>query len=245
VPTVLIYSDGPGGAGELSSLLSGFKDWEIFDYEQLKSAAPGRPAIAGPVDFHFLLYSRKLDKLSIEDLGKIRQQLPFSDIIYYYGFLYDQQYLILARYTVNACIVGLQRQRYLSELLPRLWEKHWKKIPPRLFPLDSTRQPAVAKKLITYIENHTLDHCNIKDIAAGLGQSESHLRAGFKQLFKMNFRDFKQNLFNHYETMLLVEKKLKPNDVYKLFNYANLANFSRSFKSRHGETWRDFSVGEV
>jgi AraC-like DNA-binding protein len=245
VPTVLIYGEDPKGTEELFSLFAGRKDWEIFNYEALKSATPGLLSISGSFDFHFLIYSRKLDKQSIEDLGKIRQHLPFSEIIYYYGFLYDQQYLVLAEFALNACIIGMQRQRYLTELLPGLWEKHWKKIPQQLLSSKEKTEPTLAKQLIAYIENHTLDHCNINDLAAFVGLSHGQLRSEFISLFKINFRDFKQQLFTHYETKLLVEKKFKPNDVYRLLNYANLANFSRSFKSRHGETWRDFNVGDV
>ena len=65
----------------------------------------------------------------MEELEKIRQSWPFTDIIYFYASLHNKQYLTLAKFEINACIIGLKRQRYLTELLPRLWEKHWKRIP--------------------------------------------------------------------------------------------------------------------
>jgi len=245
LPTVLIYSEGQGKADELVPLLSKQKRWEVFTQGAGDSSGQVLPAALAPVDFHFLIYTKKLDKLAMEEIGKIRQRLPFTDFIYYHSFLFNKQYMILAKFKMNACIIGSYRQRYLMELLPGLWEKHWKRIPPNILSCKGKSTSTLANQLITYIENHTLDHCNINDLAAFSGLSHGQLRSKFKNLFNINFRDFKQQLFTHYETRLLVEKKFKPNDVYQLLNYATLANFSRSFRSRHGESWRDFNVGDT
>ena len=245
MPTALIYSEGQGRTEELQRVFLNLKDWEIYTHEQMGVPDRISPPWVNSTEIHFLIYSKPLDKYSIDELKKISQQLPFVDMIYYHGFLYDQQYQVLAKFEINACIIGIHRQRYLAELLPRLWEKHWKKIPARLLPSKTKTGSLLAKNLIRYIENHTLDHCNIKELAVHTGISESHFRAEFKRQYKKNFRDFKQELFTHFEKILLVDKKIRPNNVYKLLNYANLANFSRSFKSRHGESWREYNGGDT
>ena len=102
----------------------------------------------------------------------------------------------------------------------------------------------VDPQILAYIEDHELSNCSIKSIADYLELSPSHFRSEFRKNFGLNFRDFKQKLFSHYEQVLLIKKGYKPKEVFKLLNYANLANLSRSFRNRHGDNWRNIATGE-
>jgi AraC-like DNA-binding protein len=94
---------------------------------------------------------------------------------------------------------------------------------------------------LAHIENHALDQFNLQTLAECLHISQSHFRSEFRHNFGINFREFKQQLFNHYESVLLLNNDYKPTIVYKLLNYSNLANLSRSFKKRHGDSWRNLN----
>ena len=69
--------------------------------------------------------------------------------------------------------------------------------------------------------------------------SESYFRKEFKKYFNLSFREFKARLMNHYESMLLFEKHLKPYHVSEILNYKNISSFSRSFKIRNGSSWQN------
>ncbi len=245
MPTALVSSEGQGGTEELEKIVSSLKHWEIHRYDEVERSVQSLDMLLNQVDLHFLIYDKQLSKDSIQELDGIRKRMPFTSIVYYHSVLLNQQYLILAQFEVNACIIGKYRQRYLLELLPRLWDKHWKKIPAWIYSTDTSSLNPWASSVISFIENHTLNLCNLHDLSNHFNISKSHFRAEFRENLGINFREFKQNLFIHYETKLLVEKKYKPIDVYKLLNYSNLANFSRSFKSRHGESWRNFNSGDT
>ena len=102
-----------------------------------------------------------------------------------------------------------------------------------------------AKKIVSYIEDHALDQLNLQTLSDYLRISQSHFRSEFRNNFGVNFRDFKQGLLNHYEEILLLNNDYTPNIVYKVLNYSNLANLSRSFRKRHGDSWRNIRNEEV
>ncbi len=244
MPTALVYCEDQGRTDELVIKLANFKGWEIYGLGLMELPVQFSDIFQKQIDPHFLIYNKQLNKSSIEELDGIRKMMPFTSIIYYHSSLLNQQYLILAQFEINACIIGKLRQRYLVELLPHLWDKHWKKIPSWIYSLDRSLLNPWVKRVLSFIENHTLNLCNLTDLSDFFNISKSHFRSEFKNGLGINFRDFKQKLFIHYETKLLVEKKYKPSEVYRLLNYSNPANFSRSFKSRHGESWRNFNIGD-
>jgi AraC-like DNA-binding protein len=241
MPTALVYYQGHSRIKELAGSLSDLNGWDVcfnarenFPIQKLLNDFQ-------ECELHFLIYANALDIDSLNELYFIRKSCPFTFIIYYNSYLVNQQFLKLSEAGINACIIGSQRQNYLQELLQKLWQKHWKRIPDKIYPNCPKSLSSRARKVLTFIENKTLNHCQVKNIARYLEISPSHLRAEFKYNFGINFREFKQKLFAHYESVLLFNQNYKPTDVYRLFPYSNPANLSRSFKNRHGESWRNMS----
>ena len=238
MPTALICYEGQGKVKNLERYLSNLYGWNIHS-SMIRGFLPSLVDKDNlQYDLHFIIYAKKLDLESCSELYEIRQERPFSFIIYYYSSLQDKQFNLLTNLEVNSCIIGIHRKKYLRSLLPHLWQKHWKRIPESIYPADNGSLSPRAKKILTFIEDHSLDRFNLQTLSGYLNISQSHLRAEFTKSFGTNFREFKQQLLNHYESTLLLNNDYKPNIVYKLLNYSNLANLSRSFKKRHGDSWR-------
>ena len=244
MPTALICNERQGGTKNLESYLSNLQGWNIHSSLVRGFLPPLIEKEKNGHDLHFIIYSKKLDGESCRELSEMRMLLPFTFIIYYYRSLLDKQFMLLSDLEVNSCIIGIHRKKYLRDLLPHLWRKHWKRIPSSIYPADVDSLTPRAKKILTYIENHALDQFNLHTLAENLHLSQSHFRAEFRNYFGINFREFKQRLLNHYESVLLLNNDYKPNIVYKLLNYSNLANLSRSFKKRHGDSWRKIRQDE-
>jgi AraC-like DNA-binding protein len=241
LPIALICNEGQGKTGSLEHSLSDLYGWNIYSSLVRGLIPSSKEKDNNQVDLHFIIYAKKLNGDTCRELHEIRQNLPFSFIIYYYRCLLDKQFTLLTELEVNSCIIGIHRKNYLRELLPHLWLKHWKRIPETIYPADTSSLAPRAKKILAHIENHALDQFNLQTLAECLHISQSHFRSEFRHNFGINFREFKQQLFNHYESVLLLNNDYKPTIVYKLLNYSNLANLSRSFKKRHGDSWRNLN----
>jgi AraC-like DNA-binding protein len=239
LPIALVCNEGQGKTKGLERSLSGLHGWNIYNSLVRGLYPPHSEKENNQFDLHFIIYSKKLSGDTCKELHEIRERMPFSFIIYYYRCLLNREFMLLSELEVNSCIIGIHRKNYLIELLPHLWLKHWKRIPDSIYPAEGSTLAPRAKKILSYIENHSLDLCNLQTLSEYLNLSQSHLRSEFRHNFGINFREFKQRLFNHYESVLLLNNDYKPNIVYKILNYSNLANLSRSFKKRHGDSWRN------
>ena len=186
-------------------------------------------------ELHFVVYSKSLIRSSIQELINIRNTYPQATIIYYYPYLRYRQFISLSEAGVHGCIIGDYQQDILINTLERFWEDHWKRIKNSILPVKRKELSFRERKILKYIEDNHLRTCNTESLADFLNISESYFRAIFKQSFGLSFRDFKKKLFNYYESILLFEKKLKPNKVCDLLNYKNLSGYSRAFKDRHGK----------
>ena len=187
-------------------------------------------------ELHFIVYSKSLVLSSIQELINLRSCYPQAIIIYYHPHLRHRQFISLSEVGVNCCIIGDSQQHVLINTLQRFWEDHWKRINNSILPVKRKDLSFREKKILKYIEDNHLRTCNTASLADFLKISESHFRAIFKQNFGITFRDFKQRLFNSYESVLLFEKKLKPNEVCELLSYKNFSGYSRAFKDRHGKS---------
>jgi AraC-like DNA-binding protein len=238
LPTAIICSDDQGQTDELVQLITHFPGWNIYTLDTEGLCADFIEQYKYHSDIHFLIYDKKLDNTSVDELIRLRQQMPLGFIIYYHPSLLTREYKRLTQLEVNDIIIGVHRYNHLKEMLPKLWRKHWKCIPDAIYPAEASTLTPRAMRILYFIENHPLRQCNIQALSEHLQLSQSHFRAEFRIKFGINFRNFKQKLFSHYESVLLLNNKLKPTDIYPLLNYANPANFSRSFKLRHGNNWR-------
>lgn len=241
MPTALICNEGQGNTNSLERHLSNLRGWNIHSSMVRGFLPPFNDKDDNHYDLHFIIYSKKLDAETCKELYDLRHRMPFAFVIYYYRCLLNKQFMLLTELEVNSCIIGIHRKNYLREFLPHLWKKHWKRIPDSIYPTESSALAPRAKKILAYIEDHALDKFNLQTLSEYLHISQSHFRAEFRHNFGINFREFKQQLFNHYESVLLLNNNYKPNVVYKLLNYSNLANLSRSFRKRHGDSWRNLN----
>jgi AraC-like DNA-binding protein len=239
LPIALICNEGQGKTKGLERSLSDLYGWNVYSSLVRGLIPSSKEENHNQFDLHFVIYAKKLNGDTCRELHEIRQNLPFSFIIYYYRCLLDKEFKLLTELEVNSCIIGIHRKNYLQELMPHLWHKHWKRIPDSIYPAEGSALAPRAKKILSYIEDHSLDQFNLQALSEHLHISQSHFRSEFRQNFGINFREFKQRLFNHYESILLLNKDYKPTIVYKLLNYSNLANLSRSFRKRHGDSWRN------
>ena len=239
MPTALICNEGQGKTNSLERSISDLRGWNIHNSMVRGFLPPFDDTDKDPYDLHFIIYAKKLDAETCKELYDLRHRMPFAFVIYYYRCLLDKQFMLLTELEVNSCIIGIHRKNYVLELLPHLWLKHWKRIPDSIYPAESSALAPRAKKILSYIEDHALYQFNLQTLSEYLHISQSHFRSEFRANFGINFREFKQQLFNHYESVLLLKNNYKPNVVYKLLNYSNPANLSRSFRKRHGDSWRN------
>ena len=238
MPIALICYDQGENIRELMSTLSSLSDWDIFSHNLQTNDVKNIASEFNHLELHYIIYTSQLDPDSIEDLRVLLENNPFSHILYYHPILMNQQFRRLAELGVNSCVIGVERKKYLKETLENLWSKHWKRIPEDIYKRSKSLRTARAKKIISFLENKPITECTAQKIANHLKISQSHLRAEFKACFGMNFREFKQKLFNHYESELLLAHNYKPSEVCKILNYKYIANYSRSYRMRHGNSWR-------
>lgn len=240
MPKIFVYQeDHERCMGNLKESLYALTDWEItikyksdfnsivFDH-LLENEGP-----------NFLIYNLELDNTTIDHLYRIRNKHPFICIIYLSESLINQQFRKLSEIGINSCIIGLECSRYLPHTLDELWAKHWKRIPEHFyFNVLQGGHSYRVRNIITYIENNPLKYFNTDNLADHLKISSSHFRAEFKNIFGISFREFKQNIVRHYESLLLLRMNHKLCDVYKILNYSSVSNMSKSFKTRHGTSLR-------
>jgi len=241
MPTALICSTGGNHIPELMQSLSSLGGWDLHLHDVHTDSVENIKQGYKNIDLHYLIYSAPINQKSLQELDTIRRNNPWTYIIYYNSHLVNQQFLKLSELGINSCIVGVDRKKNLREYLGRLWGLHWKRIPEKIYPNSNDITSPRAKKVIKFLENKPVTECTTGKISAFLNISQSHFRAEFKSQFGINFREFKQRLFNHYESELLLSNKYKPGDICKILNYKYIANYSRSFKSRHGDCWRNLN----
>lgn len=188
--------------------------------------------------FHFYIFSKSLNNRTMQEIAELHHRHPHSIIIYYYSYIKHRQFIDLHEAGVQCCIVGENQQKTLIEALEKLWLHHWRRIPESFLPQKGQNLSARGRKILGYIERQDLTQCNIASLARYLEISGSHCRMEFKGNFGTSFREFKKKLFRHYESVLLFEYRLKPNEIYEILNYHHLSGYSRAFKARHGKTWR-------
>ncbi len=190
-------------------------------------------------EIYFLLFSRKWESDYLEQIHKICDDNPLLHTIYYSAQLKDLEFAEMYLAGIDFCIIGDARQINLIRTLKRLWNKHWRRVPDYLIATAVEQNALLLDMTLNFIEKKPIKMFNVRTLSEHLKISENQFRIEFKQQFGKSFRSFKQELFQHYEDILLFDKKLKPKEVYRYLNYKNLSAFSRSFKMRHGRSWQD------
>ena len=219
-------------------ILHQFNDWHIeyFNGSQLNQKSFFTNILEKEI--HFLLFGDEFDQYIIDTLSRVSKRFPLLTIIYYSSQMKNEEFARLYKAGIDYCIVGDARQINLIKTLQQLWAEHWRRIPPNLLPAERSSLPREAQRILYEIETKPLKKLSAGKFAEKYNVPEGQFRSDFKNLFGQSFRDFKQNLIHHYETLLLLKKGLKPSQVYDILNYKNVSAFSRSFKTRHGKTWQ-------
>ena len=223
---------------DINSALDRSKEWDLhyFDAGQKSVQNIEKEIIESEADF--LICSKNYSEDIAQRLHQLYLRNPLLTIIYFYSALKEREFVELHRAGIKYCFVGSARKSNLQIALNKLLKHHWKKIPQNMYEAEYEDLAPRAKKTLKYIENTPIKYCNTENISNYLNISQSHFRKEFKKYFGMPFREFKQDLILHYEDILLFEKKLKPRQIYSVLDYKNLSAFSRSFKSRHGQSWQ-------
>ena len=190
-------------------------------------------------EIYFLLFSRKWESGYLEQVHKICKDNPLLHIIYYSAQLKDLEFAELYLAGIDYCIIGDARQINLIRTLGKLWDEHWRRVPDYLIATAVEQNALWLDITLDFIEKKPIKMFNVRTLSEHLQISENQFRLEFKHQFGKSFRAFKQELFQHYEDILLFDKKLKPKEVFRYLNYKNLSAFSRSFKMRHGRSWQD------
>ena len=190
-------------------------------------------------EINFILISCEWDEKNLGLVEKLRTTYPLLTIIYYYSYLKNGEFAELHDAGINFCVIGEDREQNLVITLNDLWKHHWRRIPEALKPRINNHNSVWAKKVLDYLEKKPIKNLNTIDVSLHFETSDFNFRNEFKKVFSQSFRSYKQKLLEHYENVLLFEKKLKPINVYESLNYRNLSAFSRSFKARHGQSWQE------
>jgi len=239
LPRILILKNVGNPLSDLNIHLPEISDWKINCIATNFKIAEKLQKYFEDNEVHFLLYTKGLTQSAFIELKVLRQKFPFLPILYYHSQLRNREFAFLYNLGINLCVIGEYKEFYVIEALKKLWDQHWKKVPEDILGKDRMLLSHRAKRIIELIENKPLSKFNISDMAKNLEISESHFRSEFKEALGISFREFKQRLLKHYETKLLFEKGFKPNIVCEILDYKNLSGFSRSFKKRHGKSWRE------
>jgi AraC-like DNA-binding protein len=115
-----------------------------------------------------------------------------------------------------------------------LTKSYWKKIPYERYDISYEDLSPRMKKIMNYIETHDLKKCGTAEIANYLGISQGYFSQEFKKETDYTFRDFMQNLLDHYELLIFERLKLSAKATAHILGYSELSSFSRSFKKRKG-----------
>lgn len=237
--SLLVLQNTHSLANEESDLLDQLARWEIHFLNDHQLSAGQITRLIKTNEILFLLFSREWQTESRALMAELRRAHPLMAIIYYYPQLRSGEFAELYNAGFEYCIVGDSRQINLIKTLNQLWETHWRRIPQQMLSQRDEYNPKRMKQILNFIEKKPIKMINAKNIAEALHISEGQFRAEFKKYFTRSFREFKQDLLRHYETILLFDKKLKPKDIFEDLDYKNISAFSRSFKSRHGRSWQE------
>jgi len=233
VPRLLFFSSS--GSPDDDRLFNYLPDWDVIYVSSEIESFNHLSLLLKDNEIHFIVFALPLSETNTELILNLTQNFPLVPVIYYASSLHSKNFQLLQRMGIKHCVVGDGRQLLLINTLRELWQKHWKRVPNHLLPVNKSD---FSKKVVEIIQNEPIRNLNIHFIAQKLGLSDDQIREMFKKQFGQNFRAFKQALLDHYETHLLFKKGLKPGKIYSALNYQNLSAFSRSFRIRHGSSWQ-------
>lgn len=241
MPRILIIYNSYEQIVNLNFFLQNLENWQINYFYSNEEYSQNFHGYFKDNEIHFLLFSKILNQRSFMELKTFRNNYPLLQILYFGPELKHREFAKLYDIGINFCVIGENRHANIIVSLEHLWANHWRRIPSYILNKERSCLSARAKKILEFIENKPISYMNISSLSSFLQISESHFRYEFKNQLGINFRNFKKQLITYYEEKLLIEEGLKPSLVFEVLDYNNISGFSRSFKRRHGISWRNFS----
>lgn len=192
-----------------------------------------------PLDALFLI-TNHLSPKAIKKLEVIRKNFPRFPLVFYNNSLMlDEQVRELPQKNLFL-IVGDERKWHLKQLVRRILNNHWRRLPYEKLGIDFDHLSQRMKNVMQYIETADFQKCDIFHIAEFLNITPSYFSQIFKHETGQSFRDFMQRVLNYYENLLFLEWGLEIKNVSKMLGYSELSSYSRSFKKRKGQSPRAF-----
>lgn len=228
---------------EIKSVLNQFENVQIKHFH-LKSGVV--------INKHFLnclcILITEINPVILEKLNNLQCQAPDIPVVFYNHSLVVSNLKQIGDTSRLNMIVGENRKKILIELIQKINNNYWRKIPYQDFSIDVDSLSPRLKKALIFIENAEINKCNIDRIASMLNISPGYFSQEFKRETGQSFRSFMQKLLNYYEDLILKRVNIPTKFIAQLLGYSELSSFSRSFKNRKGispRTYKKMSQNEI
>ena len=97
-----------------------------------------------------------------------------------------------------------------------------------------------SRKLISVVETHKLNKLSIKELAFLCNMSVSTFKREFTKQYQLSPIKWFQDQRLEYASVLLTKENKRPSDIYMEIGYENLSSFIQAFKSKFGQTPKQF-----
>lgn len=124
----------------------------------------------------------------------------------------------------------------LEEILIYLVEKNGSDFITSL--LENNNQQS--RKLISIVETHKLNKLSINELAFLCNMSVSTFKREFTKQYQLSPIKWFQDQRLEYASVLLTKENKRPSDIYMEVGYENLSSFIQAFKSKFGQTPKQF-----
>ncbi len=231
---VLADIDNKALLEECYSVLSDFEEIQLENGSHLPNEINNLS-----MDALFLI-TNHLNPTAIKKLALIRKSAPRFPLVFYnHSLMLDEQVKELPQKNLFL-IVGDERKWHLKQLVRRILNNHWRRLPYEQLGIDFNSLSHRMKKVMHYIETADFQKCDIFHIAEFLNITPSYFSQIFKHETGQSFRVFMQRVLNYYENLLFLDWGLEIKNVSKMLGYSELSSYSRSFKKRKGQSPRAF-----
>ncbi len=124
----------------------------------------------------------------------------------------------------------------VEELLIYLVEKNGSDFLTSL--LENNNQQS--RKLISVVETHKLNKLSINELAFLCNMSVSTFKREFTKQYQLSPIKWFKDQRLEYASVLLTKENKRPSDIYMEVGYENLSSFIQAFKSKFGQTPKQF-----
>ena len=185
------------------------------------------------INYLFVLVS-DLNQDVLQRITEVQLKVPGLSSIFYNYSLNFVEFPFISSNSKVKMIIGENRKSNLEDLINKLKDNFWRKIPYDKMGIKLENLSPRMKNVIQYIETAPIGECNINAISTYLKISAGYFSQEFKRETKMSFRTFMQNVLDYYENIIFSQVNLPAKSISRILGYSELSSFSRSFKKRKG-----------